>query len=126
MLNTAQDLRPLGVLNTMLHCGPPPGPRRSERGGGSTCGEEAQRTVTGCVADVAGFARVSLAAPPALQLLLGGRVDMAMGNGLGALNFVREYIPFCAIAAVFQKKTQATPPGEIDNARRRLAAYDAI
>ncbi len=30
------------------------------------------------------------------------------------------------IATVFQKKTQATPPGEIDTARRRLAAYDAI
>jgi phage-related protein len=26
------------------------------------------------------------------------------------------------IATVFQKKTQATPPGEIDNARRRFAA----
>lgn len=37
------------------------------------------------------------------QLLLGGRVDMSMGNGLGALNFVRENIPFCCIAAVFQK-----------------------
>jgi NitT/TauT family transport system substrate-binding protein len=37
------------------------------------------------------------------QLLLGGRVDMAMGNGLAALNFVRENIPFTCIAAVFQK-----------------------
>jgi NitT/TauT family transport system substrate-binding protein len=37
------------------------------------------------------------------QLLLGGRVDMAMGNGLGALNFVRENIPFCCIGAIFQK-----------------------
>lgn len=37
------------------------------------------------------------------QLLLGGRVDMAMGNGLGALNFVRENIPYCCIAAIFQK-----------------------
>lgn len=37
------------------------------------------------------------------QLLLGGRVDMAMGNGLGAFNFVRENIPFLCIAAIFQK-----------------------
>ncbi len=37
------------------------------------------------------------------QLLIGGRVDMAMGNGLGALGFVREGIPFLCIAAVFQK-----------------------
>lgn len=28
------------------------------------------------------------------------------------------------IGAVFQKKTQATPQVEIDNARRRFAAYD--
>ncbi len=37
------------------------------------------------------------------QLLLAGRVDMAMGNGLGALNFVKENIPFCCIGASFQK-----------------------
>ena len=37
------------------------------------------------------------------QLLIGGRVDMAMGNGLAALGFVREGIPFLCIAAVFQK-----------------------
>ncbi len=37
------------------------------------------------------------------QLLIGGRVDMAMGNGLGALGFVREGIPFLCIGAVFQK-----------------------
>ncbi|MDB5374845.1 MAG: nitrate transporter substrate-binding protein [Belnapia sp.] len=37
------------------------------------------------------------------QLLIGGRVDMAMGNGLGALGFVRENIPFLCIGAVFQK-----------------------
>jgi len=37
------------------------------------------------------------------QLLLGGRVDMAMGNGIAALNFVRENIPFLCIAALFQK-----------------------
>ncbi len=37
------------------------------------------------------------------QLLLGGRVDMAMGNGIVALNFVRENIPFVCIAALFQK-----------------------
>jgi NitT/TauT family transport system substrate-binding protein len=40
------------------------------------------------------------------QLLLGGRVDMAMGNGLLALNFVRESIPFLCIGAVFQKDMQ--------------------
>jgi NitT/TauT family transport system substrate-binding protein len=37
------------------------------------------------------------------QLLIGGRVDMSMGNGLAALNFVREGIPFLCVAAVFQK-----------------------
>ena len=37
------------------------------------------------------------------HLLIGGRVDMAMGNGLGALGFVREGIPFLCIGAVFQK-----------------------
>jgi NitT/TauT family transport system substrate-binding protein len=37
------------------------------------------------------------------QLLLGGRVDMSMGNGLVALNFVRENIPFLCIGAIFQK-----------------------
>lgn len=37
------------------------------------------------------------------QLLLGGRVDMAMGNGLVALNFVKENIPFLCIGAIFQK-----------------------
>ncbi|MBL6079359.1 ABC transporter substrate-binding protein [Belnapia sp. T18] len=37
------------------------------------------------------------------QLLIGGRVDMAMGNGLGALGFVREGIPFLCVAAIFQK-----------------------
>ncbi|HYZ32340.1 MAG TPA: ABC transporter substrate-binding protein [Crenalkalicoccus sp.] len=40
------------------------------------------------------------------QLLIGGRVDMSMGNGLAALNFVREGIPFLCIAAVFQKDMQ--------------------
>jgi NitT/TauT family transport system substrate-binding protein len=37
------------------------------------------------------------------QLLIGGRVDMAMGNGLAALHFVRENIPFLCIGAIFQK-----------------------
>jgi NitT/TauT family transport system substrate-binding protein len=37
------------------------------------------------------------------QLLVGGRVDMSMGNGLTALNFVRENMPFLCIAAIFQK-----------------------
>lgn len=40
------------------------------------------------------------------QLLLGGRVDMSMGNGLSALNFVRENIPFLCIGAIFQKDMQ--------------------
>ncbi|MBK1658753.1 ABC transporter substrate-binding protein [Paracraurococcus ruber] len=40
------------------------------------------------------------------QLLLGGRVDMSMGNGLSALNFVRESIPFLCIGAIFQKDMQ--------------------
>ena len=37
------------------------------------------------------------------QFLLGGRVDMSMGNGLGALNFVQEKLPFLCIGAIFQK-----------------------
>ena len=37
------------------------------------------------------------------QLLIGGRVDMSMGNGLTALHFVRKNIPFLCIAAIFQK-----------------------
>ena len=37
------------------------------------------------------------------QLLLGGRVDMSMGNGLTALNFVEQNLPFLCIGAVFQK-----------------------
>jgi len=40
------------------------------------------------------------------QLLIGGRVDMSMGNGLAALNFVKENIPFLCIAAIFQKDMQ--------------------
>jgi NitT/TauT family transport system substrate-binding protein len=40
------------------------------------------------------------------QLLLGGRVDMSMGNGLAALNFVRQDIPFLCVGAVFQKDMQ--------------------
>jgi NitT/TauT family transport system substrate-binding protein len=40
------------------------------------------------------------------QFLLGGRVDMSMGNGLAALNFVRENIPFLCIGAIFQKDMQ--------------------
>ncbi len=40
------------------------------------------------------------------QLLLGGRVDMSMGNGLAALNFVREGIPFLCLGAIFQKDMQ--------------------
>ncbi|MBD0274613.1 MAG: ABC transporter substrate-binding protein [Acetobacteraceae bacterium] len=37
------------------------------------------------------------------QLLLGGRVDMSMGNGVTALNFVQQGLPFLCIGAVFQK-----------------------
>lgn len=37
------------------------------------------------------------------QLLLGGRVDMSMGNGVTALNFVQQNLPFLCIGAVFQK-----------------------
>jgi NitT/TauT family transport system substrate-binding protein len=51
------------------------------------------------------------------QLLLAGRVDMAMGNGLGALNFVRENIPFCCIGAIFQKDMTVMigHPGRLPN-----------
>ncbi|GAA0587757.1 ABC transporter substrate-binding protein [Craurococcus roseus] len=37
------------------------------------------------------------------QLLLGGRVDMSMGNGVTALNFVQQNLPFLCIGALFQK-----------------------
>ncbi|MBX6376153.1 MAG: ABC transporter substrate-binding protein [Acetobacteraceae bacterium] len=40
------------------------------------------------------------------QLLLGGRVDMAMSNGIEALYFVRENLPFLCIAGIFQKDMQ--------------------
>ncbi|MBV8189730.1 MAG: ABC transporter substrate-binding protein [Alphaproteobacteria bacterium] len=40
------------------------------------------------------------------QLLLGGRVDMLMGSGLEALNYVREDLPFLCIASIFQKDPQ--------------------
>jgi NitT/TauT family transport system substrate-binding protein len=40
------------------------------------------------------------------QLLLGGRVDMAMSNGIEALYFVREDLPFLCIAGIFQKDMQ--------------------
>ncbi|MCK8783421.1 ABC transporter substrate-binding protein [Roseomonas sp. NAR14] len=40
------------------------------------------------------------------QLLIGGRVDMAMSNGMEALNLVRENMPFLCVAAVFQKDMQ--------------------
>ncbi|MFQ3623580.1 MAG: ABC transporter substrate-binding protein [Acetobacteraceae bacterium] len=40
------------------------------------------------------------------QLLLAGRVDMIMSNGFQALNYVRENLPFLAIAAVMQKDPQ--------------------
>ena len=47
-------------------------------------------------------ARAGRQANPA-QLLLGGRVDMSMGNGVTALNFVQQDLPFLCIGAVFQK-----------------------
>jgi NitT/TauT family transport system substrate-binding protein len=40
------------------------------------------------------------------QLLLGGRVDMIMSNGIEALNYAREKIPFMCIASIFQKDPQ--------------------
>lgn len=40
------------------------------------------------------------------QLLLGGRIDMYMSNGFQAINYVRENLPFLAIAAIFQKDPQ--------------------
>lgn len=40
------------------------------------------------------------------QLLLAGRVDMIMSNGFQALNYVRENIPFLAIASIMQKDPQ--------------------
>jgi len=40
------------------------------------------------------------------QLLLAGRVDMIMSNGFQALNYVRENLPFLAIAAIMQKDPQ--------------------
>jgi NitT/TauT family transport system substrate-binding protein len=40
------------------------------------------------------------------QLLLGGRVDMIMSNSFEAINYVKENIPFLAIAAIFQKDPQ--------------------
>jgi NitT/TauT family transport system substrate-binding protein len=40
------------------------------------------------------------------QLLLAGRVDMLMGSGLEALNYVREELPFFCIASIFQKDPQ--------------------
>jgi len=40
------------------------------------------------------------------QLLLGGRVDMIMGNSLEALHFAQENMPFLCIASIFQKDPQ--------------------
>jgi NitT/TauT family transport system substrate-binding protein len=40
------------------------------------------------------------------QLLLAGRVDMAMSNSFEAFTFVRENAPFFTIAAIFQKDPQ--------------------
>ncbi|KUL97121.1 nitrate ABC transporter substrate-binding protein [Bosea sp. WAO] len=48
------------------------------------------------------------------QLLLGGRVDMIMGNSLEALHFAQEGIPFLCIASIFQKDPQVliSHPGQ--------------
>jgi NitT/TauT family transport system substrate-binding protein len=40
------------------------------------------------------------------QLLMGGRVDMVMGNSIEALNYAKEDLPFFCIAAIFQKDPQ--------------------
>lgn len=40
------------------------------------------------------------------QLLLGGRIDMFMSNGLQAINHVRGDLPLLAIGAIFQKDPQ--------------------
>jgi NitT/TauT family transport system substrate-binding protein len=56
------------------------------------------------------------------QLLLGGRVDMSMGNGLVALNFVRENIPFLCIAAIFQKDMQVL----IAHPNTGLTSFEAL
>jgi NitT/TauT family transport system substrate-binding protein len=48
------------------------------------------------------------------QLLLGGRVDMIMGNSLEALSFAHENLPFLCIASIFQKDPQVliSHPGQ--------------
>lgn len=40
------------------------------------------------------------------QLMLAGRVDMAMSNGIEAFSYVQQNIPFLCIAGVFQKDMQ--------------------
>jgi len=40
------------------------------------------------------------------QLMMGGRVDMIMSNGLEAINYVKEDLPFLCIGAIFQKDPQ--------------------
>jgi NitT/TauT family transport system substrate-binding protein len=40
------------------------------------------------------------------QMMLGGRVDMIMSNGIEAINYVKENLPFLCIAAIFQKDPQ--------------------
>ncbi len=56
------------------------------------------------------------------QLLIGGRVDMAMGNGLAALNFVRENLPFLCIGAIFQKDMQVL----IAHAGTGMTGFEAL
>ena len=48
------------------------------------------------------------------QLLLGGRVDMIMGNSLEALHIAKEGIPFLCIASIYQKDPQVliSHPGQ--------------
>jgi NitT/TauT family transport system substrate-binding protein len=40
------------------------------------------------------------------QMLLGGAVDMIMSNGIEAINYVKENLPFLCIASIFQKDPQ--------------------
>ena len=58
------------------------------------------------------------------QLLLGGRVDMSMGNGVTALNFVQQNLPFLCVGAVFQKGNSLR--GCVDRAIGNLRANGTI
>ncbi|MFX5747225.1 tripartite tricarboxylate transporter substrate-binding protein, partial [Acinetobacter baumannii] len=45
-------------------------------------------------------------AGPALNDLLGGRVDMIMSNSFEAIRYVQENLPFLCIGSIFQKDPQ--------------------